>query len=320
MLNDARCWIWDTPCQVLGQADGTSLIKSPRAGTDYRIEGGGKVQCPTDIRDKLKLTSWLVEQRFAGEAAPLVTQEILDYIQTRRWLTFAEKKERFFLALAAVPNGARPSQIYPLGQDDDLGHRLLAWTEYRDQRDIVVLSKLFERQGLVDMQGVHTSILAGGFEYLDAIQTKVIASRQGFIAMWFDPSMDRACEAIEAAISLAGYSPMQIGKKPHVNDINDEIIAEIRRSRFLVADATCVVHDLGEAKVGIVRGGVYYEAGFARGLGIPVFWTCREDCERTVHFDTNHISHIFWADEADLQQKLAAKISAVIGDGPLRPN
>ena len=47
-----------------------------------------------------------------------------------------------------------------------------------------------------------------------------------------------------------------------MDKIDDEIIGEIRRSRFLVADFT---HgDKG------ARGSVYYEAGFAYGLGLPV--------------------------------------------------
>ena len=70
----------------------------------------------------------------------------------------------------------------------------------------------------------------------------------------------------------------------------DEIIAEIRRSRFLVADFT---HGEDGA-----RGGVYYEAGFANGLGIKVIHTCREDAVRTLHFDTSHINHIVWRSPA----------------------
>ena len=43
-------------------------------------------------------------------------------------------------------------------------------------------------------------------------------------------------EGIKKAVESAGYTPMRIDKKPDVNKIDDEIIAEIRRSRFLVAD------------------------------------------------------------------------------------
>jgi len=59
----------------------------------------------------------------------------------------------------------------------------------------------------------------------------------------------------------------------HINKIGDEIISQIRRSKFLIADFT------GH------RGGVYFEAGLAMGLGLLVFWTCRRDDLDKLHFD-----------------------------------
>ena len=56
------------------------------------------------------------------------------------------------------------------------------------------------------------------------------------MAMWFDDEMDAAySNGIEPAIIDAGYRPVRIDRKPDVNKIDDEIIAEIRRSRFLVS-------------------------------------------------------------------------------------
>ncbi len=40
-----------------------------------------------------------------------------------------------------------------------------------------------------------------------------------------------------------------------------------------------------------MSGGVYYEAGFARGLGIDVIYICHEDRMKTVHCDINHINY-----------------------------
>ena len=57
--------------------------------------------------------------------------------------------------------------------------------------------------------------------------------------MWFNTSMNDAYEeGIALAIEDAGYKPVRIDRKDHNNKIDDEIIAEIRRSRFLVADFT----------------------------------------------------------------------------------
>ena len=67
---------------------------------------------------------------------------------------------------------------------------------------------------------------------------------------------------------------MIINQMEHVGKIDDEIIAQIRSSAFLVADFT------GH------RGGVYFEAGYAMGRDLPVpVWTCRKDEMAQLHFE-----------------------------------
>jgi hypothetical protein len=133
--------------------------------------------------------------------------------------------------------------------------------------------------------------------------TKQIGGEPGtcFIAMWFDPSVnDALVDGIEPAVSDCGFTPVRIDKKEHNNQITDEIMAGIRGAEFMVADFT------GQ------RGGVYYEAGFARGLGRDVIYCCREDEMAKVHFDTRTISHVTWRDPAHLRKKLADRIKATI--------
>jgi hypothetical protein len=76
--------------------------------------------------------------------------------------------------------------------------------------------------------------------------------------MWFNPSTeDTYAQGIAPGIEDAGYKPLRIDNKEHSNKIDDEIIAEIRRSRFLVADFTC--------EKGKVRGGVYKGSELVKG-------------------------------------------------------
>ncbi len=129
--------------------------------------------------------------------------------------------------------------------------------------------------------------------------------------MWFHPDMDDAYNnGLKLAIEDAGYEPLRIDNVEHNNKIDDEIIAEIRRSRFVVADFT--------QEGDVARGGVYYEAGFAHGLNIPVIFTCHEGALEKVHFDTRQYNHIVWKDAEDLRERLQQRISATIGDGPLK--
>lgn len=59
--------------------------------------------------------------------------------------------------------------------------------------------------------------------------------------------------------------------------------------------------------------GVYFEAGYALGLGIPVIWSCRKDDLKNVHFDTRQYNHILWESEEDYAEKLYNFICAIIG-------
>jgi nucleoside 2-deoxyribosyltransferase len=136
-------------------------------------------------------------------------------------------------------------------------------------------------------------------------------AKQAFVAMWFDASMsDAYTQGIAPGIVDAGYEPLRIDRKDHNNRIDDEIISEIRRSRFLVADFTS--GDDGP------RGGVYYEAGFAHGMGIPVIFACRSGRFDKLHFDTRQYNHIGWTTPSELREALSRRISATIGDGPNR--
>ena len=131
--------------------------------------------------------------------------------------------------------------------------------------------------------------------------------------MWFDKSMNEAYEiGVRPGIEKSGYMAVRIDRQEHNNRIDDEIIAEIRRSRFVVADFT--QGDEG------ARGGVYYEAGFAHGFGIPVIFSCRADCLKRVHFDTRQYNHIVWTKHDELRDAIRNRIVATVGEGPVKPN
>jgi hypothetical protein len=131
---------------------------------------------------------------------------------------------------------------------------------------------------------------------------------QAFVAMWFDKGLEDAFDlGIQPALEELGYNPpFRIDRLEHNDKIDDRIIAEIRHSALLIADFT------GN------RGGVYLEAGFAQGLGIPVIWTCKNEEEHIskLHFDTRQYNHILWDTPEDLKQRLKARIEATIPGRP----
>jgi nucleoside 2-deoxyribosyltransferase len=140
---------------------------------------------------------------------------------------------------------------------------------------------------------------------LDAVARSPVLSHQGFVAMSFADELKRAWTVgIEPAIREAGYAPYRVDNDPHIDRIDAKITAKIRESKFLVADVT------GQ------RQGVYFEAGLANGLNLPVFWCVRDDDLPNVHFDTRQYRHIVWKTEEELAVELRNLLVAVLGKGP----
>ena len=166
-----------------------------------------------------------------------------------------------------------------------------------------------------------------GWAYLESLRQANPESKKAFVAMWFTDEMKEICESYikKAAEKAGGYKAAPINEKDYNGDINDQIIGEIRNSKFVIADFT------GN------RGGVYFEAGFAYGLNIPVIYTCRKDWFNKfvkqsikikdskgkvddnelnifsqIHFDINHHNFIVWENGDDLYEQLAKRIKATI--------
>ncbi|MCK4358844.1 MAG: hypothetical protein KAW92_08895 [Candidatus Cloacimonetes bacterium] len=165
-----------------------------------------------------------------------------------------------------------------------------------------------------------------GWAYLETFRHPNPESKKAFVAMWFTDEMKEILEKYiqPAAFDAGEYKAETIDEKDFNGDVNDAIIGEIRNSKFVIADFT------GN------RGGVYYEAGFAKGFNIPVIFTCNEEWwdkeverkvkaklnngeiesvkiteKRKVHFDLNHQSFILWKDGKDLYDKLVKRIKSL---------
>ena len=139
----------------------------------------------------------------------------------------------------------------------------MAWSESSKWEEIRFFIDYLEEQGWIAVtsgggESVQVKVTIKGYSHIADVAVSQDLS-QAFVAMWFSGEMKEPYEkGIRPAIEQLGYKPMKIDDKPDVDKIDDEIIGEIWKSRFLVADFT---HGAKGA-----RGGVYYEAGFAYGL------------------------------------------------------
>jgi hypothetical protein len=207
------------------------------------------------------------------------------------------------------------------GQPVDLGDLLessrwlaVAWCV--SEREFRFLLEYLRSVGRVvqtrDQSTTKETILPAGFEYLEKLRETNPASPEGFVAMAFSERMFGVYDnAIAPAIAEAGYTPTIVSRfqppadtEGYTDDIVARFLMLIRRSRFVVADFT----EPSE--------GVYFEAGFAKGLGRHVIWTRNKDAPGRLHFDTDHFDYIMWADEATLRQQLRERIEGQLGPGP----
>jgi transcriptional regulator with XRE-family HTH domain len=165
--------------------------------------------------------------------------------------------------------------------------------EYAVNRKYLEKSKTGEKYALTGL----------GYQRCEEIDEASPRSKTAFIAMWFDSSVDpKYEEAVREVIAACGFKPYRIDKEHFNGNIYSEILTAIKNCAFVIADLT------GH------RNGVYYESGYAHGLGREVIVTCEESDFKYTHFDLAQIVSIKWSAGkiGDFKRTLFARIVATI--------
>ena len=275
--------------------------RCPRCGEfDYdTTEGWRKINSPDEM---VRLSGWVREQNAAGVVPVRIRPEISRRVIQMRLPGLRERSSRVLAILAR--DYCRPGAtivVDTVAQDPELQ----GVSYSRNEHELLLLLNVLESDGCLQGRGAMSTLSVRGLLAAEALGASGSGSAQGFVAMWFDDSMNDAwLSGFEPGIQAAGFRPRRIDDKDYVGGISDEIMAEIRRSRFVVADYT------GQ------RNGVYFEAGFAAGLGLTVIPTCRDDEVERLHFDIKHLNTLAWKTPAELAEGLNRRIRAVVGAGP----
>lgn len=138
-----------------------------------------------------------------------------------------------------------------------------------------------------------------GWQKYESLKEINQLSKRVFVAMSFNQDLNPVFEqAIKPACEECGFVAHRVDLDEHNEKICDKIIAGIKSSRFVIADFTGQRHN------------VYYEAGFAKGMGLEVIWCCKEDEKDNLKFDIRQYNHILWNDYEDLKSRLINRIQA----------
>lgn len=274
------------------------------------------------------VSAWIRSQVNAGKEFPAVPPDgISGWDPANDWLdslkyagfpqTVTEKLDALLQAYADIAKDEISERIKPV-----LHPHLIPEIAARNHDEVNSLNILLKQLDYIDLDtSKNLAIKAEGWKRIDQMQKSISYSDSAFIAMWYHDSMKDYRDSAIAAVQHCGYKPLIIDLSEFNDFIMDKVVAMVREARFLIADLTCkpeIVDVEGNVKQG-VRGGVYWEAGMAYGMGKTFILTCEdnEDCKRRRHFDLKQYNTIFWKQDklSNFEEDLAQHILATIGKG-----
>ena len=241
-----------------------------------------------------------VSNGFSNQNIILVTYEMIEqwYPKTpkeilKRVLESLLKKQKHLGQLHQISN---------LTDDELFVERDLSDNEKRDYR--MYIQNSLKDEGFVSFVsggfGAPFFVLTGkAIEFLDSNNEK---NNVAFIAIKFDEN-EKRINAIQDAVSLAGYEPRIMNQVETNNWIMPEIFYQIKKAKFVVADFS------------LPCDGAYYEAGYAAALDKPVIhlFDRREETKTNkLHFDIAQKSTIFYDSYEDLKNRLINRIKATV--------
>lgn len=281
-MTDIKCPICQTNAELIlaedfGRKKG---YKCPICGP-YSITETAEVELKNNLVN-YRLSAWICERQESKKEPPKITTYLLDDVLKN--LPDYKVSEKQTLLLRAIEHKTDYPGAEVLMNEKDYP---LAWTKNFEELKFIIraLSErgfIYTREDRLNVGIVQTKILPQGWDYLDKHSSLPAFTNRVFVAMSFAKELDTVWEnGIKPAVEKAGYKPHRVDKEPHIDRIDAKIIADIKDSQFVIADVTQQKH------------GVYFEAGFALGLKLPVIWCIKEDDFKNVHLILGSIIILF---------------------------
>lgn len=126
-----------------------------------------------------------------------------------------------------------------------------------------------------------------------------------FVVCSFAPDMDPVFDAVACAAASVGLRAVRVKDVHGDYRVTDKILTLVRDARLVVADLS--------------HGGpnVYFELGYARGLGKTVITILRAGA--IAHFDVQDWAYLEYIDSRPLEHQLRERFRFEMGRGPVVP-
>ena len=250
-----------------------------------------------------KISSWISEEnKIYDESIPYIDLEKLDSISNQRDKTIREKFDLMMISLSKSVLGD-PITLKQINEcyivDVEEFKMLIEKGNKENFFSLRVTLNFWANEPGLYWKGFSFE----GQEYVESLYSPNKNSNKIFMAFWFDPTIQEIFDnTIKSAIDNAGFLAERVSSSTTnlENKISDEIIGMIKSSRAVIADCT------GN------RTAVYYEAGYAMGMKIPVIWTCKEDQVGNICFDVSQHPFILWNTPEELADKIVKRLKAIL--------
>lgn len=294
---------------------------------------------PCTIEEK----DWQALLQLTPSPISMITANVMRYLSSDKdgnRVPFSYTREDVEIAiLKRCEESMVPPSLYKYLFSDDANFMLglLRETQVRNADDFkwFIVEYLSNELKYIGVQSFSNNshrikITPKGWEFIEKLESESASSSgKAFLAMGFGMAdRDAYVESVQRAARAAGYEIFPADEVPHNDFIMNKVLNLIDEARFVIADLTTVPEmPDGDKMINGVRGGVYYEAGYARGKRKQVIQTCRfdDDSRKRLHFDVQQISTLFWENRAgalktkedDFCEILKDQIIATVGKGPL---
>lgn len=248
-----------------------------------------------------KISSYVYEQNNKFNITPIIDKKKIEQL-----LEMKDKKikEKFDLMI---------TYLSLLNEWTQLDNKILVACWMKNTNELDILIKKANNEYLIEGEFTKTidryhyptfnNLTFDGLSYLESLDYINKNSKNIFVAFNFESKLQEIFNTyLKTAIEKEGFNYIVVNQDnvEHNKSINDEIIANLKSSRIIIADFTN--H----------RNSVYFEAGYAMGINIPIIWTCQEGHENDMSFDTRQFPHIIWKSKDDLVKQVIDRIKVIL--------